>query len=400
MEGAIYYVTSNASQNQVMFKDKADTSMYLELLTKHKSEHKFKLFSYCLLPDKVELLLETGSDATISEIMHDLNSIYTKYFNGRYHQKGHLFESRFRSVLVEKVNHLLQMTRFIHRSPGETFKDCSDSSFHLYRIVEAGAQSFLMGEEIKEVLSFLKSKDDPAAYERYCLEPDTDETKELEKRLRRGGILGSESFHTQVQNRIKEHTEEIRLKTKAKPNKMLIVIAGAMAVVVFPTMVLLYVSKSSLENKYEGLLKEKEAEFAEKTRFENVSPIAPTELDGTEWEIETVALPAAQATEAVKDRVRFQNGRFYSAHLQTLGFQDGTYFLVPKGNGVFNWQSAFSNAKGETVSWRGEWRGEVMKGVMSFRPATKKSAGSSSGEDFSFYSVKWSYVKHEEKQPV
>src|SRR5258706_15490314 len=116
LEGAIYYVTSKGSQEEPIFKEKADYEMYLNLLTKYKKEHKFKLFSYCLLPDSLHLLIETVEDGAISEIMHNLNSMYTKYFNNRHERRGHLFESRFRSVLVEKANHLAELTRYIHRS--------------------------------------------------------------------------------------------------------------------------------------------------------------------------------------------------------------------------------------------------------------------------------------------
>src|SRR3989338_5797134 len=132
LEGAIYYVTSKSAQNEALFKDGADYKMYLELLTKYKTEHKFKLFSYCLLPERLELLIETSDDATISEVMHDLNSLYTKYFNGRYLRKGHLFEARFKSVLVEKADYLLKMTRHIHQLPGDVFKDYPYTSYHLY----------------------------------------------------------------------------------------------------------------------------------------------------------------------------------------------------------------------------------------------------------------------------
>jgi REP element-mobilizing transposase RayT len=196
LEGAIYYVTSKGLQGQPIFKDKQDYKMYIDLLTKYKSQHKFRLYSYCLLPDRLQLLIETGDDATISEIMHDLNSLYTKYFNGRYSQKGHLFESRFRSVLVEKAQYLLEMTRHIHRSPetlplsmqglesAKSFAQHPYSSYDIYvhRTQLDGTTALDLGEEVGEVMSFLKEKDDPAAYERFCLNAPEAETEALAKK--------------------------------------------------------------------------------------------------------------------------------------------------------------------------------------------------------------------------
>ncbi len=117
LEKAIYYVTSKGTHNEIVFREEADYRMYLELLAKYKNQHKFKLYSYSLLPDRLHLLIETSEGASISEIMHDLNSLYTKYYNGRYVRRGHLFEARFKSVLVEKLNYLLPMTRHIHHTP-------------------------------------------------------------------------------------------------------------------------------------------------------------------------------------------------------------------------------------------------------------------------------------------
>jgi len=95
IEGAIYYVTSKGLAGQNVFKEEPDYEMYLNLIKKYKGQYKFRLFSYCLAPDQLHLLIETREDATLSEIMHDLNSMYTKYFNSRYGRSGPLFESHW-----------------------------------------------------------------------------------------------------------------------------------------------------------------------------------------------------------------------------------------------------------------------------------------------------------------
>lgn len=396
LEGAIYYVTSKSAQNQELFKDKADYKMYLELLAKYKAEHKFKLFSYCLLPDRLHLLIETSDDATISEIMHDLNSIYTKYFNGRYQQKGHLFEARFNSVLVEKAEYLLKMTRHIHEMPGDNFKDYPYSSYHIFITPETGSSAVDLAGEIQGVKEFLTNREDSNAYEKYCLQPDPKEIEHLKKSLKRNKVLGSEAFAAQVRNRIKEYTqtqkEELKVPSRriTGPVKVVIAMIGAFVIVATASSTYLYISKASLEHKYDELLQQKEAEFKEKTKFENRNPLGLTELEGTGWDIEMVPLPADQAKQTLKDSLHFKNGRVMSDYFFSRGFQATNYSKTTKDNGLIVWETIQSNPAGDSVSWRGEWQGDAMKGILSFHEAGRPA------QDFSFFSVKWSYV-HETK---
>ena len=376
LDGAIYYVTSRASQNEEIFKDKEDYKMYLELVNKYKSQHKFKLYSYCLLPERLELLIETGDDGSISEIMHDINSLYTKYFNGRYQKHGHLFESRFRSVLVEKAKYLLALTRHIHLAAPA---DHPYSSFHVY----FAGPSF--SSEAKEVLDFLQNKDDAKAYERYVLEGDKKEIKELAKSLGRGSVLGSEAFQEQVKKKVQQHAEE--QKEAAAPrraNPWVLVFIGSLVVVASSSAVYLYISKQKLAAQYEQTLQQKEAEFAEKVRFENRSPIALTELDGTRWQIESLTL-GGKTQDTAQDLLYFMNGKFHSAEYLKKGFVPSVVSMKRQPGGLVTWESHQSNAAGDTAGWRGSWQGDVMKGVISYTRAGEET------RNFSFFSTGWAY---------
>lgn len=361
--------------------------MYLDLLTKYKEQHKFKLFSYYLLPDRLHLLIETGNDATISDIMHDLNSLYTKYFNGRYERKGHLFESRFKSVLVEKVNHLLQMTRFIHRA-GDIEKH-PYTSFHVYRDFPTVSSYPANNEQdVAEVMGFLKDRDQARAYERYCLEGDAQEIQEFEKSLSRASILGSAAFVQQVKNRLAEYSSEQKQDLMPQPgrSRALLFLIGAAVVAATGSSVYLYISKTALETKFEVMLEKKEAEFAERSRFENRSPLLVTELEGTVWEVELIPAFAGGRQELIPDKLHFHNGRFYSEFFESKGFRSSNYFLVPQARGAALWQSAQASPKGESVSWRGEWRGDAMKGTVRLILEGKGA------QDFSFFSSGWAFI--------
>ncbi len=380
----------------MIFKEKADYKMYLEFLSRYKSEHKFRLFSYCLLPDRLYLLIETGGDATISQIMHDLNSLYTKHFNGKYSRKGPLFESRFRSVLVEKAQHLLQVTRAVHRSAPAPAEH-PYSSFHLYIQGDPMGQDpkgMGMAEEIREVTGFLERKDDPQTYARYCLEGDPAEIEEFDKKLTRSSILGSENFTAQARTRIQEKTEAQREAAGGRggrPSPVFLFLIGGMVIAAAGSAAYLYISKADLERRYELLLKEKEAEFTEKTRFEHVSPIALTDLRGTEWQVETVARRGA-AGSAVRDALRFGENEFSSELFGKKGFSPAVFTLTKFGRRTV-WQATQKNPEGDKLVWRGDWRGDAMKGSARLEPAF------GAAEVFSFFSVKWSYRPAETGKP-
>lgn len=384
VEGAIYFVTSKGSQDQLIFKDKADYLMYLELLAKYKKQHGFRLYSYALMPDRLHLLVETVGDSSISDVMHDLTSLYTKHFNSKYHRRGPLFESRFKSVLVEKAQYLLALSRYTHRlarSSQEAY-----SSFDVF-VPSSGSSSELdMRAEVEEVRAFLGSKEDPTLYEKYVLaDVPLSENEELDKKLHRGAILGSEAFTAQVKDRIAQisHEKEEAAKESKRPARWVVVFVGAGVLVASAMSVYFYVDRRAMEAEYHKLLSEREGQFVEKSRFENRSPIAPTDLEGTAWTIELIP---AGGNEVIKDTVRFEGGNFSSDYFSKQGFRPSVYFLVPKGAGLFELQTAQSNSLGDSVRWQGAWKADAMKGTVSVTPKGEKESV------FSFYSTKWSYA--------
>ena len=401
IEGAIYYVTSKGLAEQHIFKEESDYEMYLNLMKKYKGQYKFRLFSYCLAPDELHLLIETREDATLSDIMHDLNSMYTKYFNSRYERSGPLFESRFRSVFVEKAKHLLEMTRYVHGRPKEP-KGYPYSSFDIYLMHplsgshDAGRTDkkviggLDLSSEVEEVLTFLKQYNNQDLYESYCLQGDEEETRMLKKLLKRGSILGSDSFikevHSGIEDFSKEQKAEVESRKWAKPNKILIFMIGFGILVTSSSSLYLYISKGSLRKEYKELLQMREDEFARKTRFENISPIALTELEGTEWEIEMVPSFTGKTRKKITDKIKFHEGLFSSGYFLDRGFTGAPFKLTSKGAGATLWEAVQSNPKGETVSWSGDWIGDVMRGKASYQPKGQAP------QEFSFFSLKWSYL--------
>lgn len=140
IEGALYSVTSRGDNEEVIFKEKGDYEKYLELLKKYKEHYGFKLYAFCLMPNHLHLLFELKPNLTISDIMHDLNANYTKYFNAKYARKGHLFQERFKMNILEKEFYLTDIITYIHLNPISSglVKDIADYPYsgYSYHITE------------------------------------------------------------------------------------------------------------------------------------------------------------------------------------------------------------------------------------------------------------------------
>lgn len=134
--GATYHVCTRGDNKEAIFLSDKDYLIFLQNLYRYKEKWHFKLFSYCLMTNHLHLLIKVDK-TPLSKIMHSVNSSYVKYFNRTHQKKGHLFQNRYKAVVVETDAHLLEATRYIHLNPvvagiiDEPIK-YTWSSYHLY----------------------------------------------------------------------------------------------------------------------------------------------------------------------------------------------------------------------------------------------------------------------------
>ncbi|MGH7826702.1 MAG: transposase [Candidatus Binatia bacterium] len=114
--GAIYHLTSRGNARQKMFFGDGDRELFLNILARVVSRYGWLCHGYCLMENHYHLLVETPK-ANLSRGMRQLNGIYTQSFNRRHHRVGHLFQGRFKAILVEKECYLLELCRFIVLNP-------------------------------------------------------------------------------------------------------------------------------------------------------------------------------------------------------------------------------------------------------------------------------------------
>ncbi len=115
-EGGLYHVTSRGDGREAIFLVDADRESFLEVLGKVVRYYRWLVHAYCLMGNHYHLLLETP-EANLSRGMRQLNGVYTQRFNARHRRVGHVFQGRFKAIVVERDGHLLELCRYVVLNP-------------------------------------------------------------------------------------------------------------------------------------------------------------------------------------------------------------------------------------------------------------------------------------------
>jgi putative transposase len=114
--GAIYHVTSRGNARAAIFIDDDDRQAFLSLLAFCIGRFNWVCHAYCLMDNHFHLLIETP-DANLQEGMRQLNGSYTQKFNRRHGRVGHVFQGRYKGILVERDSYLLELCRYLVLNP-------------------------------------------------------------------------------------------------------------------------------------------------------------------------------------------------------------------------------------------------------------------------------------------
>jgi len=114
--GAFYHVTSRGNERKEVFISQKDREKFLSYLESATERYGAVIHVWCQLSNHYHLLLETPR-GNLSEIMHHLNGAYTTYFNVKRKRSGHLFQGRFKAILIEEDEYATQLSRYIHLNP-------------------------------------------------------------------------------------------------------------------------------------------------------------------------------------------------------------------------------------------------------------------------------------------
>ena len=114
--GAIYHITSRGNARRKVFLDDEDRATFLSTLAWVVERFGWVCHAYCLMSNHFHLMIETPTP-NLSRGMRQLNGVYTQGFNRRHRKAGHLFQGRFKAILVERDSYLLELARYVVLNP-------------------------------------------------------------------------------------------------------------------------------------------------------------------------------------------------------------------------------------------------------------------------------------------
>lgn len=114
--GAVYHVTARGDRRELIYEDDKDRQMFLDTLADVVTHHNWLCHGYCLMSNHYHLIVETP-DANLSKGMRQLNGIFSQASNRRHRRVGHVFQGRYKAIVVDKDSYLLALTRYVVLNP-------------------------------------------------------------------------------------------------------------------------------------------------------------------------------------------------------------------------------------------------------------------------------------------
>jgi putative transposase len=114
--GAIYHITSRGDRREDIVLDDEDRWLWLEVLSQVCSRFNWRCHAWCLMDNHYHIVIET-IEGNLSQGMRQLNGVFTQKSNRRHRRVGHVYQGRFKTILVQKEAYLLELTRYVVLNP-------------------------------------------------------------------------------------------------------------------------------------------------------------------------------------------------------------------------------------------------------------------------------------------
>jgi len=114
--GAIYHVTARGNAQGDIYMNDRDRQLFLDVFGQVCRHFNWCCHAYCLMGNHYHLVIETP-DANLSKGMRQLNGIYTQSFNRNHQRVGHVFQGRYKAIMVDKDSYLLEVIRYVILNP-------------------------------------------------------------------------------------------------------------------------------------------------------------------------------------------------------------------------------------------------------------------------------------------
>lgn len=204
-EGALYHVTARGNERRKIYFTKSDYEKFKQYLAEAEGKYGCIVHCYVLMSNHYHLIIET-LETNLSKAMHYINGSYTNHTNIKRKRSGHLFQGRYKAIVIDRDSYLLELSRYIHLNPVRAgiVEKPEEYPYSSYK-------SYISGDKENMVIQYLilgmLSGQKGDARKRYRAFVESAVGEELDNPLKKvygGMILGRESFIKEILSRIKE----------------------------------------------------------------------------------------------------------------------------------------------------------------------------------------------------
>ena len=214
---AWYHVMNRGRHGELIYDDVQDYFDFLNLLKETGSMWNVKIAAYCLMTNHYHLLIQTPQ-ANLDRCMRHINGIYTQRFNRKHHVDGQLFRGRYKAILVDADNYLLEIVRYIHRNPVRAgiVKHPQDYRWNSYRgyLYESADWKWLNRDFVLEMMDHKRDRQIKAFVD-FMKQEESEEIKVFYAKKNTPSFLGADKFIEKIKTRyfgIKKHQEISQIK--------------------------------------------------------------------------------------------------------------------------------------------------------------------------------------------
>jgi REP element-mobilizing transposase RayT len=209
--GALYHVTARGDRREAIYEDEEDREQFLAVLGEVVARFNWRCHAYCLMDNHYHLVIVTP-DGNLSKGMRQLNGVFTQWSNRRHRRTGHLFQGRYKAVLVDADSYLLELTRYVVLNPvrARMVKLPGAWPWSSYRATtgEADAPAWLETDGLLAQFGGRRARA-VAAYERFVQEGIGVDS--IWQHLNRQVFLGDDAFIARSHKRASRRPDDINI---------------------------------------------------------------------------------------------------------------------------------------------------------------------------------------------
>jgi REP element-mobilizing transposase RayT len=209
---AWYHVMNRGRRGELIYDDTQDYLDFIDLLKEANAMWKVNIAAYCLMTNHYHLLIQTPQ-ANLDRCMRHINGIYTQRYNRRHHIDGQLFRGRYKAILVDADNYLLEIVRYIHRNPVRAgiVKHLQYYRWSSYRgyIYDSADWKWLSKDFVLDMLDHNRTRRIKAFVD-FMKQEESEEIQDFYAKKNTPSFLGADNFIEKIKTRyfgIKKHRE-------------------------------------------------------------------------------------------------------------------------------------------------------------------------------------------------